>query len=42
VAESCTVCISRSRRPVRKLLDTPSYKRYESELRGSGTAVKTW
>jgi len=24
VAESCTVCSSRSRRPVRKLLDTPS------------------
>jgi hypothetical protein len=26
VAESCTICSSRSRRPVRKLLDTPSYK----------------
>jgi hypothetical protein len=25
VAESCTICCSRSRRPVRKLLDTPSY-----------------
>jgi hypothetical protein len=25
VAESCTICISRSRLPVRKLLDTPSY-----------------
>jgi hypothetical protein len=25
VAESCTICNSRSRRPVRKLLDTPSY-----------------
>jgi hypothetical protein len=25
VAESCTICGSRSRRPVRKLLDTPSY-----------------
>jgi len=23
VAESCTICSSRSRRPVRKLLDTP-------------------
>jgi len=23
--ESCTICSSRSRRPVRKLLDTPSY-----------------
>jgi hypothetical protein len=25
VAKSCTICNSRSRRPVRKLLDTPSY-----------------
>jgi len=25
VAESCTISSSRSRRPVRKLLDTPSY-----------------
>jgi hypothetical protein len=25
VAESCIMCSSRSRRPVRKLLDTPSY-----------------
>jgi hypothetical protein len=25
VAESCTICSSHSRRPVRKLLDTPSY-----------------
>jgi hypothetical protein len=25
VAESCPICSSRSRRPVRKLLDTPSY-----------------
>jgi len=25
VAESCTMCSSRSRRPVRKLVDTPSY-----------------
>jgi hypothetical protein len=25
VAESCTICSSRSRRRVRKLLDTPSY-----------------
>jgi hypothetical protein len=25
VAESCTICSPRSRRPVRKLLDTPSY-----------------
>jgi hypothetical protein len=27
VAESCTICSSRSRRPVGKLLDTPSYTR---------------
>jgi len=32
VAESCTICSSRSRRPVRKLLDTPSLS--------SGAAVK--
>jgi len=25
VAESCTICNSRSRRPVQKLLDAPSY-----------------
>jgi hypothetical protein len=25
VAESCTICSSRSRRPVQKLLNTPSY-----------------
>jgi len=25
VAESCTICSSSSRRPVRKLLDTPSF-----------------
>jgi len=25
VAESCTICSSRSWRPVRKLLDPPSY-----------------
>jgi len=25
MAESCTICCSRSRRPVLKLLDTPSY-----------------
>jgi len=25
VAESCTICSSRSRRPFRKFLDTPSY-----------------
>jgi len=25
VVEDCTICSSRSRRPVRRLLDTPSY-----------------
>jgi hypothetical protein len=25
VAESCTICSSRSRRPARRILDTPSY-----------------
>jgi len=25
VAESCTICSSRSKRPIRELLDTPSY-----------------
>jgi hypothetical protein len=32
VAESCTVCSSRSRRPVRKLLDTPSYDHVNEAL----------
>jgi len=26
VAKSCTICNSRSRRPVRKVLDTPAYE----------------
>jgi len=26
VAESCTICSSTSRRPVRNFLDTPSYR----------------
>jgi hypothetical protein len=38
VAESCTICSSRSRRPVRKLLDTPSYK--QSLLQTAFTKVK--
>jgi hypothetical protein len=37
VAESCTICSSRSRRSVRKVLDTPSYQRvYESAPQGIG------
>jgi hypothetical protein len=30
VAESCTICSFRSRRPIRKLLDTPSYSQLQS------------
>jgi hypothetical protein len=33
VAESCTICSSRFRRPVRKLLDTPSQMHDSRELR---------
>jgi hypothetical protein len=29
VAQNCTICSSRSRRPVRKLLNTPSYMNNE-------------
>jgi len=32
-AESCIACNSRSRRPVRKLLDTPSYTRTKGATR---------
>jgi hypothetical protein len=32
VAESCTLWSSRSRRPVRKLLDTPSYSRHKAPI----------
>jgi hypothetical protein len=31
VAESCTICSSRSRQPVRKLLVTPSYEADETD-----------
>jgi len=37
VAESCTTCSSHSGRPVRKLMDTPSYKKAESKERGRET-----
>jgi hypothetical protein len=33
VAESFTICSSRSRRPVRKLLDTPSYTYMEDAMK---------
>jgi hypothetical protein len=35
VAESCTICSSRSRRSVRKLLDIPSYMERERRLSAS-------
>jgi hypothetical protein len=39
VAKSCTICSSRSRRPVRKLLDTPSYviRHYDCNRFRTGT-----
>jgi hypothetical protein len=43
--ESCIICSSRCRRPVRKLLDTPSYVRFLGTrrigLRGGGGLVST-
>jgi hypothetical protein len=50
VAESCTICSSRSRRPVRKLSDTPWYYRHlemdsSRALLGYGSCVvplKRW
>jgi hypothetical protein len=42
VAESCTICSSRSRRPVRKLLDKLSYKERDTErLEGAPTSKET-
>jgi hypothetical protein len=44
VAESCAICRSRSRQPVRKLLDTPSYdamsdvKQHCTQMSSGGTA----
>jgi hypothetical protein len=32
VAESCTICSYRSRRPIRRLLDTPSYKHVSAAI----------
>jgi len=49
VAESCTICIFRSRRPVRKLLDTPSYDEEREVVRrkkrinkSSGNVLENW
>jgi hypothetical protein len=39
VVEGCTICSSRSRRPVRKLLDTPSYVRVVLCYVGRGLAL---
>jgi hypothetical protein len=38
VAKSCTICSSLSRRPVRKLLDTPSYALVISPMRATRPA----
>jgi hypothetical protein len=35
LSESCIICSSRSKRPVRKLLDTPSYRSSDGSLRHS-------
>jgi hypothetical protein len=40
VAESSTICSSRSRRPVRKLLDTPLYFVFVFPLKRSGIAKR--
>jgi hypothetical protein len=40
VAENCTICSSRSRRPVRKLLDTTSYCNYVTLQPGSECYIK--
>jgi hypothetical protein len=42
--ESCTICSSRSRRPVQKLLDTPSYTSLSLSLSpvGSPAQLRPW
>jgi hypothetical protein len=40
VAENCTICSSRSRRPVRKLMDTPSYLFVGDEILVVGLGYK--
>jgi hypothetical protein len=39
VAESSIMCSSRARRPVRKLLDTPSYTVFRVPLHRSATMI---
>jgi hypothetical protein len=41
MAESCTICSSRSKRPVRKLLDTPSYYSAHTRTRVAFN-IKRW
>jgi hypothetical protein len=38
VAEGCTIFISRARRPVRKIMDTPSY----DKLHGTQLSLQSW
>jgi hypothetical protein len=40
VVESCTICSSRSRQQVRKLLDTPSYARELRKILLSDKSVR--
>jgi hypothetical protein len=42
VAESCTICISRSSRPVRILLDTSSYQKYSVPQPQTGGRNNQW
>jgi len=41
MAESCTICSSRSRSPVRKLLDTPSFIVCEDGQKGNANDMGT-
>jgi hypothetical protein len=41
VAQSCTICSSRSGRPVRKLLDTPSYNNRTRNFIAANTKTAT-
>jgi hypothetical protein len=41
VAESCTICSSRSRWQVRKLMDTPSYLKFLSKCSGQFWSLST-
>jgi hypothetical protein len=41
LAESCIICSSSSRRPVRKLLDTPSYRLTERVIKNNWSPQQT-